>query len=685
MAFRSQIHFSTETGALKHFKPKNRMIKRTIFFAWALLCAFLVNAQNGGGDDPVLFTVGDTPVHVSEFEYIYKKTNGDKATFSRESLEEYLDLYIKFKLKVQRARDMKLDTIPALMQELAGYRRQLADSYLIDREVTNKLIEEAYEHSKEDVDISHILIACPADASPADTLAAYKKALEAKEMIETGTRFADVARQYSNDKSAAKNGGHIGYVTALFPNGYYALEKAAYSLPIGKLHGPIRSSAGYHILKIHDRRPARGEMEVAHILVRFDKHGGDVIKARQKIDSIYAMLEAGKPWEEVAREYSDDKITGPKGGYIGFFGINRYEQSFEDAAHAIPEDGAYSRPVQTSVGWHIIRRLKKKGVEPFNIAKPRLENAVKKDERFELAKAAMVERIKKDAGFVEYPKVYQAFVDSLKEDFLTYKWRAPKEKSKDILFSFGTDLKVTVGEFADYLQRASRKRLRMASNTSVPHAVRSLYNDFVAENALKYEESKLDEKYPDFKALMREYEEGILLFEATKRMVWDKASQDSVGLEAFFEKNKDKYRWATRAVVSQYMLKPTSKHLIAQVRDMAKHNPADKVLAHFNTDPDDPILSVRERTYEKGRNTTLDAIPWEPGSMTKTETSPRNKSLTFMKIEKILEPAQKTLKDARGYVVADYQDVLEKEWVDSLRKAYPVKVNQAVFEGLIKQ
>lgn len=661
------------------------MTKRVFFVIATFIFSLSVFAQNGANEDPILFSVDDTPIHVSEFEYIYKKTNGDKATFSKESLQEYLDLYIKFKLKVERAKEMQLDTVPSLIQELAGYRRQLADSYLIDREVTEKLIKEVYEHSKEDVDLSHILISCAPDAAPQDTMIAYQKALEAKEKINSGNRFDEVARTYSKDKSVEKNGGRIGYVTALFPNGYYELEKAAYSAIIGKVHGPIRSSAGYHILKVHDRRPARGEMEVAHILTRFDKHGGDIIKARQKMDSLYLKLEAGEKWETVARDYSDDKLTANKGGYIGFFGINRYEKAFEDAAHSIEKDGEYSKPFQSSIGWHIIRRHKKKGLEPFNVAKPRLENKIKKDNRYELAKAAMIERIKSAADFMEFQPAYQAFVDSLDDEFLTYKWKAPTEKSNDILFAFGTELKVSVAEFADYLQRSSRKRIRMASNKSVPEAIEELYNDYVGENALKYEERQLDKKYPDFKALMREYEEGILLFEATKILVWDKASQDTVGLKAFYEKNQANYQWNRRVNVSHYYLKDGSKHLIAQVREMVKGNPSTYVLSHFNTDPNSPILSARDRTYEKGRNPLLDAITWEIGGMTKTEIAKRDKALNFMKIEKVLEPAQKTLKDARGYVVADYQDELEKAWIKELKSNHKVKINDDVFDGLVKK
>jgi len=634
--------------------------------------------------DPVLFTVAGKPVHVSEFIYIYEKTNGDKADYSKSSLEEYLDLYIKFKLKVQRAREMKLDTIPGLIKELAGYRKQLANSYLTDREVTKKLVKEAYEHKQQDVDISYIMVKFGVKATPEnDTLAAYQKITKAKQKLEKGESFASMARAYSDDKSVVLNDGHIGYVTALFPNGYYQLEKAAYTLPLGKVQGPIRTKDAYFLLLIHKRRPARGEIEVAHILARNDK-SGDEVKARLRMDSIYQRLEAGESFEDLAKAYSDDKVTGPKGGYIGFFGINRYEKSFENAAFSIPEDGKYTRPIQTSIGWHIIERISKKD-DSFDYQKARLQDKIKKFYRFEQAKKRMIEGIKKEGNFMEFNTTLKKFTDSLDQNFLTYKWKAPKGKSRDILFVFGNKMKVTLNDFTNYLQQASRKRQRMGQHTSPIAAALELYQDFVSENAVKFEERQLEVKYPEFKSLMREYEEGILLFEATKRKVWDKASQDTLGLEAFYDKMKENYRWKERAVVSQYSLKEGSKHLIAKVRDFASKNPRDKVLEHFNAGEKQKILFAKEKTIEKGRNEVLDKMTWDMGSLSPTETSQRDKSYNFLKIEKVLPPAQKTLKEGRGYVVADYQDYLEKEWVKKLRNDYKVEVDDKVFENLIRE
>ncbi len=660
------------------------MLIRILFLLFAISISLNVFGQK---NDPVLFSVDGVPVHKSEFDYIYTKTNGPNANYSKESLDEYLNLYVNFKLKVAKAKEMKLDTIVSLQQELNGYRRQLADSYLIDREVTEKLVQEAYLRSRQDVDISHILVKLAPNATPADTLKAWNKAIEAKKILDSGKPFGNVAKMYSEDKSVTKNNGRIGWVTVLFPNGFYALETAAYSIEKNSIAGPIRTNAGYHILTVHDRRPARGEVEVAHILVRLDKNP-NTIKARQKIDEAYSKLANGEDFNEVAKEYSDDKITAKKGGYLGFFGINRYEKSFEDAAFALAKDGDYSKPVQTAAGWHIIKRVSKKEGLSLQMMKSSLQNKVKADARFGLAKEAMVQRIKKEGNFKENRTTLDNFIASLQADtsntFLTYKWKAPTKPSSENLFSFGKSMNVSLGDFERHLQGTSRIRQQKARQ-GIEAVVHHLYDQFVGENALKFEEKQLEVKYPEFKSLMREYEEGVLLFEVTKMEVWDKASQDTVGLQAFYDQHKEKYQWDERAVVSEYALVESSKEKINVIRDFSKTHKPEDVLSSFNGTGPEQILSFKTKQYEKGRNEMLDKMKWEPGQLSAIEINKRNKAYEFFKIEEILPPSQKTLKDARGYVVADYQDHLEKEWLKKLKNEHKVDINEKIFNKMIKR
>jgi peptidyl-prolyl cis-trans isomerase SurA len=654
-------------------------------FILALIATLIFGFQNSFAqtNDPVLFSVEGNPVLLSEFQYIYTKTNGDKADFSKKSLDEYLNLYVKFKLKVQRAKEMKLDTIPVLQQELAGYRKQLANSYLVDKEVTKRLVKEAYDRSLRDIDISHIMVLVPPTATPKDTLAAFNKINTLKTTIDGGADFAKVAAEKSDDKSAKTNGGNLGYLTALLPDGFYAFETAAYSLKEGESK-VVRSAAGYHIIKVNGSRPARGEIEAAHILIRKDpKDKGAAAKVR--IDSISAALQAGAEFETLARALSQDNLSASKGGNIGFFGINKYERSFENATFELANDGEYTTPIGTQAGWHIIKRLRKKPIESFDIAKRKLQPKVQKDSRYEMAKTSMLNRIKQEANFTEDRKTYNMFASLVGDEYLTHRWKPGYEKADNVLFSLGTDKKYTIANFETFSQKNSRDRLRMGRSKARLEVVQFLYDQFVSETLMQYEEQQLDEKYPEFKALMREYEEGILLFEATKILVWDKASQDSVGLEQYFATHKKnrKFFWNERAEVSFYTLKKDEIKCLPKVRKYAKKKAPKKTLKKYNKE-EKKILSHRTEIVEQGKNKVVNNLPWKKGSISATEINKRDLSHNFLKIEKILPPSPKTLKEARGYVVADYQDHLEREWVKELKKNYDVIINNEVFETLIK-
>lgn len=640
----------------------------------------LVSAQNKGD---VLFSVAGNPVTVGEFDYIYSKTNGNNADYSRKTLEEYLDLYIKFKLKVKKAHDLKLDTIPALKEELAGYRRQLADAYLLDRTVTDKLVQEAYDRVQQDVDISHILVNVPAEASPADTMAAFKKIMATKQQLTSGASFEALAKSVSEDQSAKRNGGHIGFVTALFPKGLYQLETAAYQGPLNQLLGPIRSDAGYHLLKIHGRRPARGEMEAAHILLRTKDDNNAQIKT--KIGRMRRMLEDGADFTQMAREQSEDRQTANEGGYIGFFGINRYEPAFEDAAFALESDGEISPIVKSKIGYHLIKRISRKTIQPFEVEKGRLEARISQDPRFEIAKTAMLQRIKKENNFKENEKALKQFAQMQTDTFLTFRWKAPAKSSKEDLFSLD-DFDVRMGDFTNWLGRASKKRIRMGGGSNdVQAAVYSLYGDFVNEKLMEYEEMKLEDRYPEFKSLMREYREGILLFEATKMLVWDKAGQDTLGLRKFYDTIRGKYRWGDRARTTVYEIHSRHKNQLTDIRNFAAEHTPEEVLAKYNT-PEERLLTVKEFTFEKNRNVPpqMASAKWEAGALSANDPT-RINTLKFYKFEELLPPATKTLQEARGYVVADYQDHLEKQWVEELKEEYRIKVNRKVFERLIKE
>ncbi|MEZ4985387.1 MAG: peptidylprolyl isomerase [Saprospiraceae bacterium] len=481
--------------------------------------------------------------------------------------------------------------------------------------------------------------------------------------------------------NTARKRGRIGYIPAPFPNGLYKLEYAAYTSPLNQLVGPIRTNAGYHLLVVHARRPARGEVEAAHIMVRNEGKTPEAAKAR--IDSVYQVLQGGAAFDALAKAVSEDRRTAENGGYVGFFGVNRYEQPFEDVAFGLANDNTFSQPFQTSLGWHVVKRISKKEIQPFAAEKPRLDARIRQDGRFEEAKRGLLDNIRKENNFMEQTALLNEFIASLPDTFTTFRWKAPATPDARVLFSIGKNFPVTLGEFATYMDKATRQRVSYAKEGDANYVARKLYDEFVDSQLLKYEETQLEDRYPEFKSLMREYEEGILLFEATKMEVWDKAAQDTVGLERFFNGAPGKYRWAPRASTTTYRIKLDYKDEAAAIREYARTHTPEEVKAKYNTE-EVVKVTTDQSLVEKFRSTELGNNAWEAGALTELEENTRSKSINFIKVEEILPESNKTLHEARGYVIADYQDQLERQWVEDLRKRYAVSIDQKVFNSLVK-
>ncbi len=629
-----------------------------------------------------LFIVNGRPVGVDEFEYIYKKNSRNTPSYHRDSLRNYLDLYIKFKLKVEEARNQKLDTIEGLKDELKRYRQELAKSYLTDKEVMNRLVKELYERKKYDVDVSHILIAAGPKASPKDTLRAYMQANSLCQMLDHGQEFSSLAHKFSADKNTAKKGGHVGYVTAKLPDGFYHLEEAIYNTKPGNIAGPVRTRVGYHLIKVHDVRPARGMIKAAHILVRKAHKGQPDPQAKAKIEKIYEELQKGAPFGMLAKKYSEDKTSNNKAGEIGWFGINKFEDAFEDAAFALKKDSTYSKPVETSIGWHIIQRLDKKDIKDLNkTVRSKLERKIREDSRFEIAQNALIEIIKMESGF----KVNQAGLDrllsTLDKSLFSYKWKAPVNTSKETLISLGGH-DYTAKDILNSFKRNSAVRLSMDESTPVKEGFDRLIDAFIKEKAIKYEEAHLEEKYPDFKALMREYREGILLFEAAKRNVWDKAAQDTSGLRAFFNAHRMQYMHPEKAALTTVKLNEISEKYANKLYSRAKNKGLENALSKYRKKYSN--VAKQEQLITKGdMNEKYPGLPFELRAATPLHYDSALRNASFKIITNIIPAHPKKLNEARGYILSDYQNQLDKEWVEKLRKKYPVKINEKAFDKLV--
>ncbi|MFN3446887.1 MAG: peptidylprolyl isomerase, partial [Bacteroidia bacterium] len=477
-------------------------------------------------------------------ERLLSKNRNPKEAPTEESVREYLELYQNFKMKVKEAKLMHLDTLSNFRTELAGYRKQLANPYLTDKKATEGLVKEAYEHMLKEVNASHILITCTENAKPADTLAAYNKALELRKRNLKGENFDSLAAQNSDDPSAITNYGNLGWFAAF--DMIYPFEKMAYSTPKGQVSMPFRTRFGYHILKVNNIRDARGEVKVQHIMRSTGANASAETIAEQKliIDSVAQALSAGTAtFDDLVMKYSMDEGSKPNKGVMNWISSSsRFPEEFKAVAFDLEKDQV-SKVFSTSYGYHIIKLVESKPVASFKELEESLKTKVARDSRAESSKASVSARIKRENNFKENAANFKAFVNACDSTIFMDGYVIDEKKfGKNVLFSLGKN-NYTANDFANYIERTHD---HFEPGQSVYMMVNNIYKRYVDEEALAYEESQLETKYEDFRNLMQEYHDGILLFDLTDKKVWNKAVIDTAGLEKFHEANKTKYMWKER-------------------------------------------------------------------------------------------------------------------------------------------
>lgn len=607
-----------------------------------------------------IFSYGSDMVYNDEFVRVFNKNKREKTAPTQAEIEEYLELYVKFKLKVAEAYSRKMDTVPSFITELAGYREQLAQPYLTDKSVTDMLVKEAFERSQQEVNASHLLINCPLDAKPADSLAAYQKIMGLRNRIINGEKFDAIATQYSEDPSAKTNAGNLGYFTAF--QMIYPFENAAFSTPVGEVSSPIRTRFGYHLVYVIDRRQSMGDVKVAHIMIKFYNEG-QVDSTKLRIDAVHAKLKSGADWGKTVEEFSEDFNTNSNRGELSWFNrtTSNVPNEFKDVAYDLNKDGDFSLPFQTKFGWHIIRREEMKTLPTYEDMKDVIRRKVERDTRSELNKDVVVARVKKENGYKEV-RGLNAAKNSFGEELVQGKYKA-EAGSGAVLFQIGKKT-YTDSDFYKYAAANQSK-----TNKTLPNAVADLYTEFVKQSNLDYEKSILEIKYEDFKYIMQEYKDGILLFELTDKEVWSKAVADTVGLEEYYAANQANYMWQERADATIFSCKDAK--VAKKAKKMAKKGAStNAILAKCNAK--DPLaLAIEEKKYEKGANKLLDAVTWSKGVYSLADENDRVK---FVRINEILAPSTKPLKNNMGQATSDYQNFLEANWLKELRAKYPVQI-----------
>ncbi len=639
-------------------------------------------------EDPILMTINGEKVTKSEFLGVFLKNNSNKnAPIDQKSINEYLDLYINFKLKVKEAELLKYDTSAAFINELAGYRKQLAQPYLVDKEVNEVLLNEAYDRSKFDVRASHILIRLDKDASAKDTLIAYNKISALRNRFIKGESFAKLAVEGSEDPSARdqrEEGGRPGYKGNKGDLGYfstfdmvYPFENAAFSTPVGQVSSILRTDFGYHILYVVDKKPALGKVHVAHLLVKLPENAtkADTIAALAKVAEVDAKIKNGENFEELVKTYSDDKGSSPKGGLLPWFGPNRMVPEFVSVLYSL-ELNQVSAPVATIYGWHFIKMVEKSKTQSFDEVKSELKMKIARDVRSNKSKDSFIERLKAEYSFVYYPKNVDEFASLLDSSFHTGSWKATKASglTKPIFVLDGN--KYTQPQFAEYLEKHQADNSKEESGS----VLKNRFKSWVEEEIVAYEDSRLSEKYPDFRLLLKEYRDGILLFDLTDRKVWSKAIKDTVGLDDYYDDLKNNYKYPRRVDATIYKAKDekSAKAALKTIKKESAKGTAPAEIAKM-VNKKGELVKVETGLFAAGDNVILDEIEWKEGL---SGVEYIKNSFNIIRISKVLAPSVKPLSEIKGIIISEYQNYLEKEWIRELKAKYTVVVDQEVLKSI---
>lgn len=651
----------------------------------ALLTPALLFAQ--GWKSKTLMTLGDKSISAGEFMQVYEKNNINSEVIDKKNVDDYLDMYINFKLKVIEAEARQMDTLPKFVKEYNGYRNQLAKPYFSNDEAIDQLVEEAYERMQWDVNASHILIVCDPHATPTDTLKAYNRIMELRKRIIKGEDFNDVAFEASNDPSARDtiyngrfykgNRGNLGYFTAF--DMVYPFETGVYNAKVGEVTMPIRTDYGYHIIKLHSKTPACGLIRVAHIYLQVDDNdpskADSVVKA--KADNIYNQIDNdGKNWDIIVKKYSEDKGSAQHGGMLSPIKVNQIVPEFITVVKQLNEN-EFSEPVKTSYGYHIVKLISKTGVKSFEDEKENITKRVEKDMRSKMSDEAVLRRLKKENKFKEYLKVKDSFIATIDSTLQqgNYVVAEGVDTNKTLFKLKKREYKVA--DFIEYIMNHQSKHPFM----SAASYAYQLYDEFVKDSVFAFEDAQLEDKYPDFRLLVQEYHDGILLFDLMEKEVWKKAETDTAGIKAFYDEHKNDYMWGKR--VKTIVITVNDENSLARVEELVKLDiTADSLKAMVKNEGLKGIL-VKSPYFQEGDNVDIDETEWVAGTI-RVIPSTVDKTTKIVKILEVREPEPKTYKEARGVIISAYQTKLEEDWLNALKAKYEVKIDEKVLEKVRK-
>lgn len=630
------------------------------------------------GQDDVLFTIDGIPVFLEEFERTYNKNN-NLPGYENMPVEEYLEMYINFKLKVTEAQRLGYDTMTSFVNEFAGYREQLAKPYLQDKQVIEQLVEEAYERSVIEVNASHIMMLLPDYPSPEDTLHIYRKIMGVRDRLIKGEPFEAIAMETSEDPSVGTNQGNLGWFFAFTM--VYPFEDAAYKTDVGEISLPVRTQYGYHIIKVNNRRKALGEIKLAHIMIRAGINESDEIvnNARDRIDRCYDLINQGSDFGEVARMVSEDAGSSANNGQMQWLRSGQLPSDIEEQVFILKDSGDFTQPLRSVYGWHIFQLIDRRPLGSFDEMRAQLEEKVMADQRILISEEAIINKIKTQSGFIKYADNVEHLLQLMDSSVYLGQWN-PMVLSNLIepVFAIG-EKEYLQKDLADHIANTAQ----YSKNESLQNILHRKCEELIQNELIEFRKQRLEEEYPDYKYLLKEYHDGILLFNISDDLIWKRAVQDSAGLNEFYQDHQSDYMWGERADLSIYTLDDSS--YLDKIHRFAKKkyrkNWSDQELMQIVCGNDsDRCVSIENVKYEKGENQMAGQIRWKKGAVQEIH---HENGIQVIFLNAILPPEPKQIHEARGVIVSDYQDYLDRQWVEELRSKYSVKVNEEVLNKLI--
>ena len=617
--------------------------------------------------DPVLMTINGKDVKLSEFEYLYHKNNQQQV--EKESLEQYVDRFIIYKQKVADAEAARIDTLPSFIKEFDGYKRDIVNQShaLEDTTVRDRLVNEAYERMGRNVDIDHFMYNLGRTPTEQRKNKAFVDSI--RQCVLNGEDWETLVEKYSVDQSKARNKGHYGYITAgVFP---YEFEYAAFNTPVGTVSEPIRTAYGFHLIRVNGERPDEGKVNVQHILKLFPRNATDSAKqaTKAKIDSVYALVTApGADFAEIAKAQSEDPGSAKRGGDLGWFGRGRMVPQFEKVAFDLP-DGAISEPFETAYGYHIIKKIATRKSIPLEEVRGDIINAMSRDERSKMPQQAIIDRMKVKYNYAENNGLDKYLTTQLERNggYDSTFVADVLKKSTEPIFSFAGKTYV----LKDISKRLNSK-MRILDVQDAKDYIKRAIPDFANKEVLTHYTNNLIDDNVDYRNLLNEYRDGMLLFEISNRRVWEAASRDTTGLKEYFEANRGKYTWPSphfKGIILSAKNDSVMQAVKADIATMAADTLTMGLHKKYGRD-----IKMERMNFPQGENELVDYLYFN-GPKPTNENYP-----LAMTLEGGLINAPQEVADVRGQVTSDYQDVLEKRWLQELKTKYPAKVNKKVLK-----